>query len=862
MALHLLFVLFAYYILKPVSRALFLHKFDIDQLPYLYLLIALVGGLLAYAYTRVAVRSSLTAASGWTTLVAVSCLVSIWWLLRFNFDWMLYVFNIWVSLFSIVLVTQGWFTAANVFNSREAKRLYGLLGLGAVLGAAFGGQFTAVLAEVLKEPRHLLLASAVMVLLSYAAFRVVAAQKEVNLAGARAAEAEEEFKFTDILDGIRKHRHLQVIMAIITLTFIVDVMVEFQFSMWAKSAYGHDKNALTAFLGSFYGVYLNVATFGMQFLLTAAVVRHIGVGGTLQIMPGVIGTASAGMLLDGLFMASTLRLAEAATRYSFNKTAMELLYLPLPADLKNRTKAFVDIFMDRFGRGLGAMVLMGCTALFIKNVKSPSSRPVSALILGFCILWVFLSLRASREYVATIRRRFESRRLDLEDARVAVADPGTVRLLETAVAEGTPRQAAYALGLLAEAPGYDLEPLLGELATGAGGEVRTKAYEVAAAAGYGGLRPQAERALTGASDRREQQAALAYLVAVSPGDPISDDWVARAARDPDAGRRALAAYAIRLRGSDPGDLLRALLADPDPAVVAPACLAAGAQGNRLHFETIVRRLADARLRSAAVESLALYGPRVCGSLGDILADEEIPVAIRRQVPRVLRLIRDQRSVDVLVGSLGDRNLRIRMAVLKALNRLRESAPHLRLEPAAIARQIRQEARHCYELNARLRALPEGRPPRSAAALLARTLEARLGEAQERLFRLLGLCYSPQEIYNAYLALHRGEPGEVAAALDYLDGVLERELKHFVLPLFDLPQHLFESGRHVFGIRAKSAETAVGEMLRSSDAWTAVCAMAAAAELKLKSLAAEIARLGAQADPETATVARAAVAALA
>src|SRR3979409_1366812 len=40
MALHMLCVLFAYYILKPVSQALFLSKFDIDQLPVLQVLIA------------------------------------------------------------------------------------------------------------------------------------------------------------------------------------------------------------------------------------------------------------------------------------------------------------------------------------------------------------------------------------------------------------------------------------------------------------------------------------------------------------------------------------------------------------------------------------------------------------------------------------------------------------------------------------------------------------------------------------------------------------------------------------------------------------------------------------------------------
>ena len=43
MFFYLLSVLFAYYILKPVSRAMFLTRFDFDNLPALYILIAAVG---------------------------------------------------------------------------------------------------------------------------------------------------------------------------------------------------------------------------------------------------------------------------------------------------------------------------------------------------------------------------------------------------------------------------------------------------------------------------------------------------------------------------------------------------------------------------------------------------------------------------------------------------------------------------------------------------------------------------------------------------------------------------------------------------------------------------------------------------
>lgn len=123
MSLYLLFVMVAYYILKPVSAAMFLHRFDIDRLPYLYILIAVGGGLLAYFYTKLAVRTSLQAAVTSAMAIAVLCLLALWWLIGLELAWMLYVFNVWVSLFSIVLVSQGWLVAANVFDAREAKRL-------------------------------------------------------------------------------------------------------------------------------------------------------------------------------------------------------------------------------------------------------------------------------------------------------------------------------------------------------------------------------------------------------------------------------------------------------------------------------------------------------------------------------------------------------------------------------------------------------------------------------------------------------------------------------------------------------------------------------------------------------------------
>ena len=44
-----------------------------------------------------------------------------------------------------------------------------------------------------------------------------------------------EFSFREVAGAIRGVRHLQVIIGIMVITFMVDVMVEYQFSAFAKT---------------------------------------------------------------------------------------------------------------------------------------------------------------------------------------------------------------------------------------------------------------------------------------------------------------------------------------------------------------------------------------------------------------------------------------------------------------------------------------------------------------------------------------------------------------------------------------------------------------------------------------------------
>ncbi len=901
MALYFFFVLCAVHVLKPVAWSFFLNRFSIENLPYLYMLIAVFGGLMAYFYTKLAVRVSLYAAVGVSTLVMMVSLFGLWRVIDLESTWLLYIFAVWVNLFGIVFISQGWLIAGNLFDGREAKRLYGLLGLGAIVGAAAGGGITTVAAEQ-SGSRVLIPIGIIVIALAFGALSAAARAEQARTGLAprrrfrrRPKETEEEevaadFTLRDVLLAVGRHRHLLVIVGIIITTYLVEVLVEFQFNVFAKSRFSGDD--LTAFFGRFNGIYLSSATFVLQFFFTAIAVGRLGVGRTLLISPLVVSAGCAGVLIaPAMLSVAATRLLEASSRYSISRTALELLYLPLPTELKNRTKAFVDVFVDRLGRGVAALLLVALTTLGLN-----AGRPLSLLILLFAAGWVALAIIARKEYTETVRRRVESKRLDLEDARITVQDTETVRLLEQAARGSNERQVVYALSLLAEAPHYDLPPLLEELAGSESETIRAKTYRLARHGGYRGLLDRALAEIREADHPRDTLAreAVKYVMALSEqngelaaefiehpcsavgeaalsalaGDRkraqelVSREWLEKASKDESSSRRALAAYAVGIRGDKGTEALHRLLGDEDLRVVAAACRSAGRLRNRDYFAEVVPLVANPKVRGQAIEALASYGAEICESLGAMLRDPSVPVSIRQRIPRVFCGIPEQSCVDVLSRSLGEPDLTIRGAVLRALGHLRDTAADLDFADSNVREQIRFEARSYFELYAALSRFRQADPGGKATALLARTVEERLDQIIERLFRLLGLRYPPKQIQAAYLAVSQKRKEEFAAALEFLDNLLDNDLRSILLPVIDGSPHLLDIGDEHFGVKVPSLESALRQQLDLQDAWLSACAVAAVGELKLRSMRDRVGELAESGDPVLSPVARQTATALA
>src|SRR5918994_3097892 len=133
-------VVASFLLAKPIRNGLFLGAYGPYALVYVYAAVPLVLSLFVPAYSRIVARfGSRTVAVG--TLVFFSLnVLGFWYAFRFHpFRLLPGIFYVWVNCFGIIAPVQAWSFANSLFDTRQAKRLFGLIGSGASFGAITGG---------------------------------------------------------------------------------------------------------------------------------------------------------------------------------------------------------------------------------------------------------------------------------------------------------------------------------------------------------------------------------------------------------------------------------------------------------------------------------------------------------------------------------------------------------------------------------------------------------------------------------------------------------------------------------------------------------------------------------------------------
>src|SRR5262245_42844902 len=297
--------LFAYYFLiissysmgRTTRDSLFLDQFKAVQLPYADIAVAAVVGFIVAFYLRLGRRASLRNLQFGTLLVFSLSYFGFWWgLHRFKWIWLSPALYIWVGIYGVVAVTQVWTLANFTLTTREAKRLFGLLGSGGIAGGIIGGYLTKRIAPAFGT-ESLLLVIAARVAGSAGLVVLIWKQRTEVQDDEPAAKDEGPRNLVESFNLVRKSSHLKAIAALICLASIVTTVAGWQLKAIGKETLV-DKDTLTAFFGAFQQ-WAGLAALGAQLLITTKLLRRFGVGVALLVLPLFLTAGSAAVAIWG-----------------------------------------------------------------------------------------------------------------------------------------------------------------------------------------------------------------------------------------------------------------------------------------------------------------------------------------------------------------------------------------------------------------------------------------------------------------------------------------------------------------------------------------------------------------------------------
>ena len=873
----------AYNTIKPLTRSKYITDLGADNLPYVMLAAGFIIGILMTGYAWLMARLPRRWALPIVQAGMAGFLLLFWFLFKTEASWVSVAFYVTGLILGVLLISQFWTLANIVYDPRQAKRLFGFIGGGAPLGGIAGSALAAYASKIGSV--NLILPGAALMGLSALLVVFIITREKVEADPVVAVKGEKGVSATEALDLLRKSRHLQIIALVISFAAIGASIIDQQLNMAAQAAKGAQAtDSITTFLAT-VGLWTSSIGFVIQIWLTSKIHRYLGIGFALMILPISLGSTAVVMLLNAALWAPGLaRVMDQSLRYTVDKTTREILFLPLPADIKLKAKSFVDVSVDRAAKALGALLLLVLVKPWGLHLDW---QRLSYASLAVTALWIFMAMRARKGYLLAFRQSIERRDVAAADVTLSGGDLSTIETLVQELSQPDPARVVYAIDMLESLDKRNLVTPL--LLYHEAPEVRRRALRA-----IGSVRrdiavswlPQVRRMLSDADSgvraaaivaigniNNEDAATLSRPLLADPDSRIRVTAAVALAASPvpgdvDAAEAALLDLAADARGSSRRvrrdvaagirhidnprfrRLLIPLLYDEAPEVAHEAMESVEAAGvsDFIFVPTLVALLRNRQLKARARQVLVSYGEQVVDVLAHFMRDQDEDLWVRRHIPTTLAQIPSQRSVDVLVGALEETDGFMRYKVIAALERLRRTDLPFSFPREALEALTLREGSHYFNYLS-LHYNLFGRQQLDSD-LLAKTLQQKMERTRDRVYRLLALVYPWRDVAAAQWTLGHGDPRSRASASEYLDNILTGQLRKRIMPVLeDLPlEEKVRRGNVLLKTRPRDVEETLLHLINDDDQVVAAVAIDVVRQHRLWNLAADIEHVLAHRDP--------------
>lgn len=307
-------------------------------------------------------------------------------------------FFVWVSVFNLFVVSVFWSFMADLFDTGQAKRLFGPIAAGGSLGAVTGPALTVTMVGSVG-PERLPLVSAALLLGAVACIAALVAWGAGH--GSRAAAERPAPLAGSAWAGVThtlRSPHLLAIGGYIVLFTTLSTFLYFEQARIVRDALP-DSTARTRF---FAGVDLavNTLTFAGQLLLTGRIMTRFGVGKSLAALPALsLAGFSLLALAPTLWVVAGFQVLRRALNFFLAKPAREVLFTAVSDEDRYKAKSFLDTVVYRGGDAASGWLHAGLRALGF------GTAGVAVAALPLAALWLALAFALGRGHERLIQER-------------------------------------------------------------------------------------------------------------------------------------------------------------------------------------------------------------------------------------------------------------------------------------------------------------------------------------------------------------------------------------------------------------------------------------------------------------------------
>ena len=400
LALNIFVLLATYYLLKTVREALILTEGGAEVKSYSSAGQAALMLVALPLYSRIASSVSRVRLINTVTLFFTANLVlfAAAGLAGFRIG---IPFYLWLGVFNMMIVSQLWSFANDLYSEDEGKRVFPIIGLGSSFGAVLGAQAAGSVFERMNPYQVMLLAAALLA--SSLGITYLVNRKRCSECPTNRSVEKVPIGGKGGFQIVLSDRYLLLIAGLTLLLNLVNSTGEFilgSFVVQEASLLPIEKRA--AFVGSFYGDYfwwVNALGVGLQVMVTPRLLRRVGAPGALFVLPIIaLGGYSVLLTLPTIALVKAVKIFENAADYSIQNTARQALYLVTSREAKYKAKTTIDTFFVR----LGDMGQAGIVAAGLALGFGPAA--FAAINLGFVLLWLALVGMIVLEYRLRFRR--------------------------------------------------------------------------------------------------------------------------------------------------------------------------------------------------------------------------------------------------------------------------------------------------------------------------------------------------------------------------------------------------------------------------------------------------------------------------